>query len=274
MVHDDYKELIPAHALSALDAADERVLNDHLAECAECRRDLAEWEATAASLALSAKPMEPSPQVREKLLSQVRAEKSGSGSSGSEQSAAAELASADRSSAEKSASDKSVSNVVPFGRPPRTVWNTLGSFGQIAAVLLFAALIISVVVLWQQNRDLRRENQFAQLLNTPGSRVAELSGTTVAASATAKLAYDPSGRAYLIANGLPRAPEGKEYQLWYIVDNKPLPGKTFAPDNNGQGTLNDQVPQAARKSAVFAITLEPAGGGQHPTGSIFLRGEL
>src|SRR4026207_2102667 len=83
MVHDDYKEMIPAHALSALDAADERALNEHLAGCAECRRDLAEWEATAASLALGAKPMEPSPEVREKLLTQIRSEKSGPQTSGS-----------------------------------------------------------------------------------------------------------------------------------------------------------------------------------------------
>jgi len=38
--------------------------------------------------------------------------------------------------------------------------------------------------------------------------------------------------------------------------------------------VKDQVPAAARKSAVFAITLEPAGGVAAPTGSIYLRGEL
>ena len=236
MAHDDYKELIPAHALSALDAADERALNEHLAQCAECRRDLAEWEATAASLALSAKPMEPSPQVRERILTQIKSPK-----------------------------------VLPFTKPQRNLWR---SFGSIAAVILFAALIVSVIVLWQQNRTLRNENQFYKILTSPGSRVAELSGTNEAANATAKLAYDQAGRAFLITNGLPSAPAGKEYQLWYIVDNKPLPGKTFAPDNNGQGMLTDQVPQAARKSAVFAITLEPAGGVSSPTGAIYLRGEL
>lgn len=248
MVHDDYKEMIPAHALSALDAGDESALNEHLAGCAECRRDMAEWEATAASLALSAKPMEPSPEVREKLLTQIRAEKSGA--------------------------DQSAPNVLPFSRPPRTLWNSLGSFGSIAAVILFAALLVSVVVLWQQNRVLQHENAFYKLLTAPGSRIAELSGTTEASGAEAKLAYDPTGRAVLIVNGLPRAPEGKEYQLWYIVDNKPLPGKTFAPDNSGNGKLEDQVPQAARQSAVFAITLEPAGGVRTPTGAIYLRGEL
>jgi anti-sigma-K factor RskA len=243
MVHDDYKELIPAHALSALDAADERALNEHLAQCAECRRDLAEWEATAASLALTAKPMEPSPQVRERILAEI-------------------------------GSKKSAQNVLPFDRKPRTLWNSLGAAGSIAAIILFAALIISVIVLWQQNRQLTRDREFVELLTAPDSRVAQLSGTNEASSASAKLVYDQSGRAYLIAGGLPRAPEGKEYQLWYIVDNTPLPGKTFAPDSNGQGTLKDNVPEAARKSAVFAITLEPTGGVAKPTGAIYLRGEL
>lgn len=243
MVHDDYKEMIPARALSPLDAVDERALTEHLAECAECRRDLAEWEAIASSLALSAKPMEPSPQVREKLLQQIR-------------------------------SDKSASTVVPFAAGRRNMWSSLGSLGSIAAVVLFAALAISVVVLWQQNRTLRQQNEFFQLLTAPGARVAELSATSEGSGASAKLAYDQTGRAVLITNGLPRAPEGKEYQLWYIVDNKPLPGKSFAPDSSGRGLLKDQVPEAARRAAVFAITLEPAGGVRTPTGAIYLRSEL
>ena len=49
MVHDDYKEMIPARALSALDAAEERALNEHLENCAECRKELEDWQATAAA---------------------------------------------------------------------------------------------------------------------------------------------------------------------------------------------------------------------------------
>jgi anti-sigma-K factor RskA len=236
MAHDDYKELIPIHALSALDTADERALNEHLAECADCRRDLAEWEATAASLALSAKPMEPSPQVREKILTKIR-------------------------------SEKSAANVLPFPSPRRKLWVAI-------AAALFIALLVSLFVLWQQNRELKRENQLTKLITAPGSRIAELSGTSEAAGASAKIAYDTTGRAILIASGLPRAPAGKEYQLWYIVGNKPLPGKTFVPDTSGNGTLEDHVPEAARSSTIFAITLEPAGGVRAPTGAIYLRGEL
>lgn len=260
MVHDDYKELIPVHALSSLDAADERALNEHLAQCAECRRDLAEWEATAASLALSAKPMEPSPQVREKLLTEIRAEKSAS-----EEPV---------SGSHESGSDKSGSNVVPLGRPPRTLWNSLGSVGSIAAVVLFAALIVSVFVLWQQNRALRDENQLFKLITSPDSRVAELYGTAEASGASAKLLYANSGRAFLVTAGLPSAAQGKEYQFWYIVDNKPIPSKTFVPDSQGQRTLEVTVPDFARKEGVVAVTLEPAGGVPAPTGAIYLRGKL
>lgn len=254
MVHNDYKEMIPVHALSALDAADERALSNHLAECEECRRELADWEATAASLALSAKPMEPSPQVREKLLTQVRSEISHPESS--------------------EPSEKPGSNVIPFGRSQRNLWNTLGSLGSIAAVVLFGALAVSVFVMWQQNRELRRQNEFFQLLTAPGSRMAELSGTAEATGATAMIAYDPNGRAMLITSGLPRAPEGKEYQLWFIVNNKPMPGKSFSTDSSGHTMMHDQVPEAARHSAVFAITLEPTGGVVSPTGAIYLRSEL
>ena len=62
MVHEDYKEMIPARALSALDAAEARALNEHLENCAECRKELEEWEATAAALAFAADPVEPSPK--------------------------------------------------------------------------------------------------------------------------------------------------------------------------------------------------------------------
>ena len=74
MVHEDYKEMIPVRALSALDASEERALNEHLENCDECRKELEDWQATAATLAVVADPVEPSPKVRERILSEVRKE--------------------------------------------------------------------------------------------------------------------------------------------------------------------------------------------------------
>ena len=244
MVHDDYKEMIPARALSALDAAEAHALNDHLSECAECRTELEEWEATAAALGVSAKPMEPSPEVRERLLNEVRKE-------------------------------LSVPQVIPFRSATRNIWTSFGSLGAIAAVILATALIVGLVVLWRENNALQEQlantQEFQQLVNTPGARMTELKGTDVGAGAIAKLVYDNNGRAMLLAGNLPSVPQGKAYQLWFIVgNNPPMPGKTFVPDSEGKGVLKDQMPEAALNSAVFAITLEPAGGFPAPTGKIYL----
>lgn len=244
MVHDDYKEMIPAHALSALDATEERALEEHLAECVECRRDLAEWQATAASLALSADPMEPSPQVRDQILRRIQ-------------------------------SDKSPSKVIPLQRPQRNLWNSLGSLGSIAAVILIAALIIAVVVLWQQNRQLRQPDELVEILSSPGAGMKELSGTNEAPGASARLVYDSTGRALLIVKGLPRPPQGKQYQLWFIESKRaPRPGNTFSTDSAGRGQSAQHILDVDRDYSVMAVTLEPAGGVQAPTGAIYLRSGL
>jgi anti-sigma-K factor RskA len=258
MVHEDYKEMIPARALSALDAAEARALNDHLSECAECRRELQEWKATAAAMAVSATPMEPSPEVRERLLAEIR-------------------------------NDLSTPQVIPFRSATRNIWTSFGSLGAIAAVILVTALIAGLVVLWRQNReaqanlramsvqlettrkDLERANDFFQVATSPGGKMMELAGTGEAAGASAKVAFDKAGHAMLVAHGLPGVPRGKEYQLWFIVAGKPpMPGKSFAPDETGSATAKDQMPEAAMEGAVFAITLEPAGGVDSPTGPAYL----
>ncbi len=241
MVHDDYKEMIPARALSALDAAEERALNEHLKDCAECRKELEDWQATAATLSLTPDPVEPSPQVRERILSEVRKEVS--------------------------------SKVIPIRTASkRNIWSSFGSLGAIAAVVLFAALSIGLAVLWRQNQKLERSNEFVELVNTPGAKVSELRGTEPSQSATAKLAYDRAGRAILMASKLPSVPQGKAYQLWFIVGNKPpMPGKTFVPDSAGNALLKDELPREAIDANVFAITVEPERGSNAPTSPIYLR---
>lgn len=244
MVHDDYKEMIPARALSALDAAEAQALNEHLENCAECRKDLDEWQATAAALALGANPAEPSPKVRERILDEVR-------------------------------KDLSEPHVVPFRATPRNLWSSFGSLGAMAAAVLFTALIVVLIVLWRQNnairKDLEQSREFVQLVTSPGARVSELKGTAAAAGATATIAYDSNGHAILVASKLPNLPQGKAYQLWFIVGNKPpMPGKTFAPDSSGQGVLKEQMPREALNSPVFAVTVELAAGATTPTAPIYL----
>lgn len=269
MVHEDYKEMIPARALSALEAAENRALTEHLSVCAECRKELEVLEETAASLALATPPQEPSPQLRDSILIEIQTELRGN-----------------RDKKHHTAS--AGAQVVPFRPAPRNAWTYIGSVGAIAAVVLFLALGGSVIMLWRQNRATQAEvakllaqvraseqqtaqdRDMMQFLTEPGNKLTNLIGTPAAPNAHAVLVYDESGRAVLLASGLPEAPAGKAYQLWYIIGTKPFPGKTFTPDRSGNGSLRDQLPAVARKDAIFAITLEPEAGVEFPTGAILL----
>jgi anti-sigma-K factor RskA len=183
---------------------------------------------------------------------------------------------------------ESESKVLAFATPPRKLWASLASIGAIAAAFICAVLIVWLLALWRENRDMQKElarvsremqqvqvqlvyeRSVVRLLTSPDAHMAKLSGTNMAPGAHATLAFDKSGHAMLMTNGLPAAPAGMAYQLWFIKDNKKMPGKVFTPDDAGNGMLEDQVPDVAREAAVFAVTLEPATGVPAPTGSIYL----
>jgi anti-sigma-K factor RskA len=267
MVHDEFKEMIPTYVLSALDAVENRALSEHLSQCEDCQRELENWQATAALLSLDAKPLEPSPAVRERIMSAIRADAS--------QPAA-----------------ESKSNVVQFKPSSTTPRRSFSPVWAIAAGILIFITAATLFLFWQENRtnnrkiaeleaqvkvaqtQLDQSKKIVQLMMAPGARMNELAGTTQAPAASAKLAYDKTGHAMLMANGLPPAPTGKKYQLWFIVGNQKMPGKVFSVDSSGAGMLEDQIPESARQSAVFAITLEPAPGVEVPTGPIYLVSSL
>jgi hypothetical protein len=262
MKHQDYQDMLALHALSALDGSDLRVMEEHLVSCSTCREELEGWRDTAGALAHAGELLEPSPQVRARILEGTR-------------------------SAGKV--DASSSNVLPLqSRPRQAFW--VPRYAAIAASLLFVALLVGWVILWQQNRranrelarlsaqyeqaqrDRERNQKLLEILNSPGARVAELVGTNEAPAAHAVLTYDAkSGQAILMTNGLPPAPAGKAYQLWFIVGNLPMPGRVFSIEPNGTGVSSEQLPLAAAKTAGFAITQESAAGATSPTGPILLR---
>jgi anti-sigma-K factor RskA len=73
---------------------------------------------------------------------------------------------------------------------------------------------------------------------------------------------------YLLSNNLPQAPSGKQYQLWAIVDGKPLDAGLMEECNGVCHMKNIQKAQA------FAITLEEKGGKSQPEGEMYVLGKL
>jgi anti-sigma-K factor RskA len=287
--------MIAVQAFGALEGAEARELEAHLATCAECLEESKGWQDTASSLAYAAPSAEPSTELRSRILTSIRNEERAASSS--------RVTAKDDTQLERNAvkSSRSESNVVPFEKPAarRASWSTAAKVGALAASLALVALALSLILLWNRyntaqqelaqlsnqleqaqaeqarnNEIIAREREARELISAPEARIMTLAGTEMATRARARFVYDrKTGKAMLMADDLPPAPAGKAYQLWFIADGKPpMPGHVFNTNAEGHAEMRDQLPEEARGATVFAVTLEPSNGVNAPTGPKYLLG--
>ncbi len=266
--HERLRDLLPAHALGALDPEERHEVETHLAECAECRERLAEWGATAEALAESPPPVRPSAEVRARLLEGVERSRGESG---------------------------------PDERPRRAGLAPLAVAASLI-VALGAGLVAGIVATraWNDRQmearqaeisgleerlaEARREaeevrlrlaalTELTEILATaPAGREVLLAGLDPAPEGQGRLYVDPAaGRGVLVAGNLRPLPEDRVYQLWTIRDGVPRSAGTFRPGPGGSALhLLPEVPEAPPDA--WAVTVEPEGGVPQPTGEMVLRG--
>jgi anti-sigma-K factor RskA len=301
MRHEDYKQLLALEAVGALDEEEHGTLLGHLPSCAECREELKELQDAAASLLYMLSPVQPSPGLRANILARVRAvDPSEVFVDPSEVVAPSKAVdpSEARGSARATAGPRDLRTLLrDLSLWQLLAWRPALGFGAAAAVVAVMLLGFTSLALWNrthslsaevaslndrlraaqgeiagQNQQLASARDVDDLLASPAVRVTELDGKKPAPLAHATLAYDRStGRAVVLATGLPPCPEGHAYQLWLIADNKPLPGGTFKTDAQGRARLSDRLPPN-HTAPTFAVTLEREGGVPAPEGDIFLAG--
>lgn len=288
MNREEYKELLSEYALGALDAEAARELETRLASDRELRRELEEFRETSALLAFAAPLEEPSPAVRSQILQKIK-----------QTPRAVSVDKIKNDGAPVSTkSPVSQSNVVDIrARQNRTFSSYLPIGAAIAASLIAVVLAVSLYNAVNRNRqsdalvaDLnQRLNQAEQklgaseqelakiraereILGSPRSIVASLNGTDPAPQASARFVFDKqTGNAYLFVEGLPPAPRGKAYQIWFITDpTKPAPGGVFSVDDTGKAVLHDEIPNQYRGAQIFAVTLEDEKGSPTPTSKPYL----
>jgi anti-sigma-K factor RskA len=101
-------------------------------------------------------------------------------------------------------------------------------------------------------------------LQQPGINVIALKPTGVDPQAQATIYWQPTTEeVYLAVHNLPRPPQGKQYQLWAIVDGKPVDAGMLALQRQDRQVL--QPMKGIANAQAFAITLEQAGGSPSPT---------
>ena len=103
-----------------------------------------------------------------------------------------------------------------------------------------------------------------QLIKDPAMAIVKMSGipTSPAPASATTVYWDTRSKdVYLLVNSLPVATAGKQYQLWAIVDGKPVDAGVFDIKAGIPLVKMKNIPQAQ----AFAITLENSGGSPTPT---------
>ncbi|MBI4637122.1 MAG: anti-sigma factor [Candidatus Rokubacteria bacterium] len=259
MNHEVFETLAQVYAVGALDGDELAQFERHLAQgCPRCEAALRESTETLAKATLAGPPRIPPPDVRESLLRRARVESS-----------------------------------APARAPaPRRGW-VRWAVGTAAAVVVGSALTGAYVAGYYEarlgtmaremaalRRSLQREEaslraqvaayqSVVDLLRDPATRVLALRGAGPSPDATGRVIWHATAGGHVFVEKLPPAPPGKTYELWTIAGGTPRAAGLFEVDASGRGS-HRAPPAAGPPVDVFAVTLEPAGGVDTPTGPIVL----
>jgi len=250
------------YVVDGLEDAERRELQAHLQSgCPDCAGALAEAQAVVGHLALAAEPRTPPATVKERLMKAVTAPADGTVR-------------------------------FPVERARRTGgWiRTLGAAGLAAAVTAVALLgparrersrlegelALQASRIRELESGAQAASEMIRLLRSPRVEVVSLEGQGPQPDAAARIFWDKSrGTWQLFASNLKAPGPGKTYELWFITaDQKKVRAGTFDVDASGEGALLARIPPGLGPLALAAVTDEPAGGVDVPTGSIHLLGKL
>lgn len=165
------------------------------------------------------------------------------------------------------------------------------SSGKWLAAASIAALVVSAAFNWMQYRQLNEartevarlendkavlaedmnvqrasfeqsQNQLAVVMD-PQRQTILLNGVGNAVGEKARIYWDPKASAvHIDPMTLADLPEGKQYQLWALVDGKPIDAGVIGKGEASHGLQRmKDVPQAQ----AFAVTIEKEGGSPTPT---------
>lgn len=101
-----------------------------------------------------------------------------------------------------------------------------------------------------------------------------LHGLEAAPDAVAKVFWmKNTGEVFIDPSNLPETPTGKQYQLWAIVDGKPVDGGMIISSKKGDKYRIQKMKTFGRAEA-FAVTLENEKGNPTPKGPMFVMGKM
>lgn len=244
--------LLELYATGIASAEETQVVQNHLAQFPELQQELNEIEISLENYALSAS-IPPAASVKEKLLKELFSNEE-----------------------KKESKDPPVVSVNKKYLIPL--------FYKSIAAAVFILLIGSMILnysyfnkyhkaqdalevaqkqLLQKERSNEAMSRDLEVVTNKYAMPVVLNGTPHAPGALAKIFWmKNTGDVYIDPTNLPTVPDGMQYQLWGIVDGKPVSGGMI---ETSKGIYHIQKMKSFGKVDAFAITLEKAGGSPTPT---------
>ena len=288
MDHEAIKLLLPLAAIDWLAPDEAAIVDEHLrAGCDECATELQAYREAASALALVDEPLGEHERIWNSL--------------------AARLVEAE-SLADRDFHQESIHGDESIRLSRRRVgfWRIAAGFAAAAALILalyagfqtdrlhrsetaaqdrinsleatiaglrenLGAVRTRLVILEQQ---LETRERLQRILLTPDLSLTRLGPLAAAPQASAIVAVSRSHQtAVIAARGLPPAPAGKIYELWWITkESGPYPAGLFSARNPAEVSTNVTPPPSGQHVLASAVTLEPVPGLPKPTGPMYLKG--
>lgn len=225
---------LPAYALGSLDAAEARLVADHLAGCLICRSELQAFQEVAGQIALTAPQAELSGDLKPRLMERIQ-------SSGP-------------------------------GRSRTARWHFAGRLlpvGGAVGLALIVTLAVSNLLLWQRLDQLE---VLAGPLGMRAIALQNTDAAPTASGFVVISADGQNG--VLVVDELPVLGEESEYQLWLMHNGTNTSGAVFSVDESGYRGMRIESPQSLLVYSSVRVTIEPVGGSVEPNGEQVLAGSL
>jgi anti-sigma-K factor RskA len=249
----DIHGLVGAYAVDAIDEQERSAFELHLAECPECQAEVASLREAATQLSLMSQTAPPS-SMRDSVLAGIRtvrplppleAQSPGQVASGP----------VGATSPTADAPHPTETTVLHF-RPRRRVTTWLATAAAAAALLIGG-------VTWSpwDNGSGGSVSPTEQVLAAKDAQRYE----KVIGGAKATIVRSASlGKAVIIADHMPAAPDGKDFQLWLDQPNRGMVSAGVMPHGSAD-TVTILLEGDAATATGAGITVEPAGGSPAPT---------
>lgn len=218
-----------AFALHALTDEEAASFARHLEGCHECRLEVQQLQMVADTLPIAAPQFAPPPELRDRIMRDVRAEAQLLQSTGPE-----------------------LDRVAPRERSAPKWWHrvTLRPGVAVALSCVLVALGIGTGALLQRDSGPSTRTLPAQVASTGATASLRVTGN----------------RAALRVDRMPAPIRGRVYQVWFVKDDgKPIPTHTLF-NVRDDGHANVQIDEPITGVRKILVTLEPSGGSTKPSG--------